>query len=66
MCNSDKFSLLLNLQYMQESQKKIILDYLNAEMNQLEDLVKDKESSDPSFSQKTNHNTYNSRLISFC
>jgi tetratricopeptide (TPR) repeat protein len=52
MCNSDKFSLLLNLQYMQESQKKTILDYLNAEVDQLKELVKDKELNDSLFNNK--------------
>jgi tetratricopeptide (TPR) repeat protein len=52
MCNSDKFSLLLNLQYMQESQKKTLLSYINAEADQLKELVKDKESLDPLFSIK--------------
>ncbi len=52
MCNSDKFSLLLNLQYMQDSQKKTLLSYINAEADQLKELVKDKESVDPLFSIK--------------
>ncbi|NWJ51378.1 MAG: tetratricopeptide repeat protein [Bacteroidetes bacterium] len=52
MCNSDKFSLLLNLQYMQESQKRTLLNYINAETDQLKELVKDKESVDPLFSIK--------------
>ena len=52
MCNSDKFSLLLNLQYIQESQKKTLLNYINAEADQLKELVKDKESVDPLFSIK--------------
>lgn len=52
MCNSDKFSFLLNLQYMQEIQKKTLLNYINAEVDQLKDLVKDKEAVDPFFSTK--------------
>ncbi len=52
MCNSDKYSLLLNLRYMQDAQRKTVLDYLNTEVDQLKDLVKDKGSSDPSYSDK--------------
>ncbi len=51
MCNSDKFSFVLNMRHMPENQKKIIIQMFEGESEQLEEL-KAEELSDPALRKK--------------
>ncbi len=43
MCNSDKYSFCLNLEMVPEQQKSVMMNMLNAEMEQISELEKDQE-----------------------
>lgn len=42
MCNSDKYSFCLNLQYIPESHKTMMMDLFNEEMKNIEEISKDE------------------------
>ncbi|MDP4290807.1 MAG: hypothetical protein Q8908_06970, partial [Bacteroidota bacterium] len=52
MCNSDKYSMLLNLNNMPSSQKQNIIEMLKNEQEQLKELTADKEKTDPQTQNK--------------
>ena len=47
MCNSDKYSMLLNLYNIPLAQRQTIIEMLNNEQEQLKELTADKASTDP-------------------
>lgn len=52
MCNSDKYSMLLNLYNMPLAQRQTIIGMLKSEQEQLKELTNDKENSDPLIQNK--------------
>ncbi len=51
MCNSDKFSFILNMPYMPDAQKQMIMQMFESEAEQLREL-KEEEQSDPALGKK--------------
>jgi tetratricopeptide (TPR) repeat protein len=52
MCNSDKYSMLLNLHNLPQTQRETIIQMLSNEQEQLKELSADKESTDPFIQSK--------------
>lgn len=52
MCNSDKYSMLLNVYNIPFTQRQTIIEMLNNEQEQLKELTADKESTDPFIQRK--------------
>jgi tetratricopeptide (TPR) repeat protein len=52
MCNSDKYSMLLNVYNIPFTQRQTIIEMLNNEQEQLKELTADKESTDPFIQSK--------------
>lgn len=47
MCNSDKYSMLFNLNKLPQTQRETIIEMLKAEQEQLKEITIDKENIDP-------------------
>ncbi len=47
ICNSDKYSLLLNLKYLPTSQKKMMLKVFRMELEGLQQMAEDESAADP-------------------
>jgi len=43
LCNSDKYSFILNVRYMPDAQKSMMLEMFNAEIEGMNELIKDDE-----------------------
>lgn len=43
LCNSDKYSFILNVKYMPDAQKSMMLEMFNAEIEGMNELIKDDE-----------------------
>lgn len=52
LCNSDKYSFVLNIKFMPEAQKSMILDMFSAELESMNELVKDDELLNKSMKNK--------------
>jgi tetratricopeptide (TPR) repeat protein len=59
MCNSDKFSFCLNIQYMPELQKTMMLEMFNAELESISELQKEDEI----LNQSAQANSINAQYI---
>lgn len=58
ICNSDKYSLLLNLKYLPSSQKSMMLKVFRMELEGLEQLENDASVADPTRNFRTNVTQY--------
>lgn len=58
ICNSDKYSLILNLKYLPSSQKSMMLKVFRMELDGLQQLEDDETPSDPHRSFRTNVTQY--------
>jgi tetratricopeptide (TPR) repeat protein len=58
ICNSDKYSLLLNLKYLPSSQKSMMLKVFRMELEGLQQLEKEETATDPYRSFRTNITQY--------
>jgi tetratricopeptide (TPR) repeat protein len=58
ICNSDKFSLLLNLKYLPSAQKSMMLKVFRMELEGLMQLSEDESATDPYKSFRTNVTQY--------
>jgi tetratricopeptide (TPR) repeat protein len=65
ICNSDKYSLLLNLKYLPSSQKSMMLKVFRMELEGLRQLDEDEKVIDPSRSFRTNVTQYLQDLYRF-
>jgi tetratricopeptide (TPR) repeat protein len=43
LCNSDKYSFIMNVRFMPEMQKNMMLEMFNAELESMNELIKDEE-----------------------
>ena len=58
ICNSDKYSLLLNLKYLPSAQKTMMLKIFRMELDGLRQMEGDEETTDPYRSFRTNVTQY--------
>ncbi len=58
ICNSDKYSLLLNLKYLPSAQKSMMLKVFRMELEGLQQLSEDETGTDPYKSFRTNVTQY--------
>jgi tetratricopeptide (TPR) repeat protein len=58
ICNSDKYSLLLNLKYLPSAQKSMMLKVFRMELEGLQQLGEDESATDPYKSFRTNVTQY--------
>jgi tetratricopeptide (TPR) repeat protein len=58
ICNSDKYSLLLNLKYLPSAQKTMMLKVFRLELEGLQQLEEDEKNADPYRSFRTNVTQY--------
>ena len=58
ICNSDKYSLLLNLKYLPSSQKNMMLKVFRMELEGLQQLEEDEKGADPYKTFRTNVTQY--------
>jgi tetratricopeptide (TPR) repeat protein len=58
ICNSDKYSLLLNLKYLPSSQKSMMLKVFRMELEGLQQINEDESATDPFKSFRTNVTQY--------
>ncbi|MBS0011639.1 MAG: tetratricopeptide repeat protein [Bacteroidales bacterium] len=65
ICNSDKFSLVLNLQHLPASQKEMMLKVFRMELEGLEQMKDEEMDIDPAKSFKTNATQYLQDLYRF-
>jgi tetratricopeptide (TPR) repeat protein len=65
LCNSDKYSFIMNIKYMPEIQKNMMLEMFNAELESMNDLVKDDELINQSLLDKYIINQYIQDLYRF-
>ncbi len=65
ICNSDKYSLLLNLKYLPSSQKSMMLKVFRMELDGLRQLDEDENAIDPYRSFRTNVTQYLQDLYRF-
>lgn len=65
ICNSDKFSLILNMKYLPAEQKSLMLKVFRMEMEGLEQMKYDNELTDPSAGFRTTVTQYVHDLYRF-
>jgi tetratricopeptide (TPR) repeat protein len=65
ICNSDKYSLLLNLKYLPPAQKKMMLKVFRMELDGLDQLGQDESGTDPFKSFRTSATQYLQDLYRF-
>jgi tetratricopeptide (TPR) repeat protein len=65
MCNSDKYSFCLNIQYMPDLQKTLMLEMFNAELDSIRELQKEDEILDQSAHLKSINAQYIQDLYRF-
>ncbi len=65
ICNSDKYSLVLNLKYLPTSQKSMMLKVFRMELEGLQQLDEDENTADPYRSFRTNVTQYLQDLYRF-
>jgi len=65
LCNSDKYSFIMNIRYMPEMQKNMMLEMFNAELESMNELVKDDELVNMSALNKYQINQYIQDLYRF-
>ncbi len=65
MCNSDKYSFCLNIQYMPDLQKTMMLEMFNAELESIKELQKEDEILNTSAHIKSIHSQYIQDLYRF-
>jgi tetratricopeptide (TPR) repeat protein len=65
MCNSDKYSFCLNVQYMPDLQKSMMLEMFNAEIESIKELQKEDELLDKSVTVKSINLQYIQDLYRF-
>jgi tetratricopeptide (TPR) repeat protein len=65
ICNSDKYSLLLNLKYLPSTQKSMMLKVFRMELEGLQQLNEDEAMTDPYKSFRTNVTQYLQDLYRF-
>jgi len=58
ICNSDKYSLILNLKYLPSTQKSMMLKVFRMELEGLEQLADDESGTDPNRKFRTNVTQY--------
>ncbi len=65
MCNSDKYSFCLNIQYMPDLQKNMMMDMFNAELEGIKELQEEDELLNKSTQQKSIYSQYFQDLYRF-
>jgi tetratricopeptide (TPR) repeat protein len=65
LCNSDKYSFIMNTRYMPDMQKNMMLEMFNAELESMNELVKDDELVNMSALNKYQVNQYIQDLYRF-
>ncbi len=65
LCNSDKYSFIMNIRYMPEVQKNMMLEMFNAELESMNELIKDDELINKSMLDKYIVNQYIQDLYRF-
>ncbi|NJO92345.1 MAG: tetratricopeptide repeat protein, partial [Chloroflexia bacterium] len=65
LCNSDKYSFIMNIRYMPDIQKNMMLEMFNAELESMNELVKDDELVNMSALNKYQVNQYIQDLYRF-
>ncbi len=65
LCNSDKYSFIMNIRYMPDVQKNMMLEMFNAELESMNELVKDDELVNKSMIDKYIVNQYIQDLYRF-
>jgi tetratricopeptide (TPR) repeat protein len=66
LCDSDKYSFILNLQQLPEQQKKMMFEMLEAELNQMNELSKQEALSDGVSQNKSIYISHIQNLYRFC
>jgi len=65
LCNSDKYSFIMNIRYMPEIQKNMMLEMFSAEIESMNELIKDDEIINKSVLDKYTINQYIQDLYRF-
>jgi tetratricopeptide (TPR) repeat protein len=65
MCNSDKYSFCLNIEYMPEMQKNMMMDMFNAELETLKELQEEDDILNKSATSKSIYSQYIQDLYRF-
>lgn len=65
LCNSDKYSFIMNVRYMPEIQKNMMMEMFNAELESMNEIVKDDELVNMSAMNKYQINQYIQDLYRF-
>jgi len=65
LCNSDKYSFILNVRYMPEAQKTMMLEMFNAEVEGMNELIKDDELLNKSMMDRYQFTQYIQDLYRF-
>ncbi|MFN8258900.1 MAG: tetratricopeptide repeat protein [Bacteroidales bacterium] len=65
LCNSDKYSFIMNVRYMPDVQKNMMLEMFNAELENMNEIVKDDELVNKSMIDKYIINQYIQDLYRF-
>jgi tetratricopeptide (TPR) repeat protein len=65
LCNSDKYSFILNLKFLPEEQKKMLSTAFSMEMEGLNEMISDEELMNESFARRTVFVQYTQDLYRF-